>query len=155
MGDTHSIPIPQSRGDLGGAGNAEECPLPGTAAASRAQDQGPALGPHPGNPAVGCVGRAPPLCCSGARGGGPGQRLVPASEGRVAGAPPSPQAHCTGFSLHWLLLLQCKGSRVQASVAEAHGLSSQALVAVVDGLSGSMASGLLPDQGLNPSLLLW
>ena len=29
-------------------GNAEECPLPGTAAASRAQDQGPALGPHPG-----------------------------------------------------------------------------------------------------------
>ena len=77
---------------MGGAGNAEECPLPGTATASRAQDQGPALGPHPGNPAVGCVGRAPPLCCSGARGGGPGQRLVPASEGRVAGAPPSPQA---------------------------------------------------------------
>ena len=56
------------------------------------------LGPRPGsqtppwNPAVGRVGRAPPLCCSGARGGGPGQRLVPASKGRVAGAPPSPQA---------------------------------------------------------------
>ena len=62
---------------------------------------------------------------------------------------------CTGFSLQSLLLLQCQGSRVQASVVEARGLSSQALLVVADGLSGSTARGLLPDQGSSPSLLLW
>ena len=49
---------------------------------------------------------------------------------------------CAGF-LQWLLLLQSTGSRVQASVVVAHGLTCSA------------ACGIFPDQGSNPCPLNW
>ena len=62
---------------------------------------------------------------------------------------------CVGFSLWWLPLLQSMGSRAQASVVVVPGLQSTGLIAVMQGLSCSAASGIFPDQGLNPCLLHW
>ena len=50
---------------------------------------------------------------------------------------------CAGFSLRWLLLLWSAGSRAQASVV------------VAPGLSCSAACGIFPDQGSNPCALPW
>ena len=47
------------------------------------------------------------------------------------------------FSLQRLLFLQSAGSRHQASIVVAHGLSC------------SVSCELFPGQGLNPRLLLW
>ena len=61
---------------------------------------------------------------------------------------------CAGCSLWWLPLLQSLGSRAQASVVVS-GLQSTGLIAVMHRLSCSAASGIFPDQGLNPCLLHW
>ena len=52
---------------------------------------------------------------------------------------------CVGFSLWWLLLLQSMGSRAQASVVVAHGLSSC-------GARAQLLRGIwdLPGPGLKP-----
>ena len=64
---------------------------------------------------------------------------------------------CAGFSLRWLLLLWSMGSRVQASVVVAHGLSSCGMGALERRLSscGARAELLhgmwgLPGPGLEP-----
>ena len=62
---------------------------------------------------------------------------------------------CAGFSLQWLLLLQSTGSRHVGSVAVARGLYSAGSVAVVNGLSCSVACGTFPDQGSIPRPLHW
>ena len=50
---------------------------------------------------------------------------------------------CAGFSLWWLLLVRCTGSRHVGSVVVAHGLSCY------------VASGIFPDQESNPCPLHW
>ena len=55
-----------------------------------------------------------------------------------------------GFSLRWLLLLWSAGSRACSCVAQ---LCSS--VVVVHGLSCSVVSGILPDQGSNLCPLHW
>ena len=69
---------------------------------------------------------------------------------------------CTGFSLWWLLLLRSTGSRCEASVVVARGLSScgsRALerrsVVVMHRLSCSTVCGIFPDRGLNLFPLQW
>ena len=71
----------------------------------------------------------------------------------------------SSFSFQWLLLLQTVASRVQASVAVAHGLSSCGFLAlkarstgsvvVVHGLRCSPACRIFPDQESNFCLLHW
>ena len=65
---------------------------------------------------------------------------------------------CMSFSLLWLLLLRSSGSRVQASVVAARGLSSCSSTWVgyqAHGLSCSVARGIFPDQGSNRCPLHW
>ena len=61
----------------------------------------------------------------------------------------------TGFSTPRLLLLWSTPAGAQTSVVALCGLQSTGEAAVVPGLSGVVACGTLPDQGLNPWPLRW
>ena len=73
------------------------------------------------------------------------------------------QLWCMGFSLHWLLLLGSRGSRVHGlqwllpvgSAVAAPRFKNTGSIVGACGFSCSVACGSSPDQGPNSGLLYW